>query len=200
MKNINRYTISGITIKGKIIPIAKSNMHNIDFVTTAFESKEELVNFFRKSYKLYNLDDLKVTYQHNKQEKQENILYKENRFVVDNLELNKKILEYVKNNKRVEALDIPNINNHYLRDLLYYMLSHRIDKERPYETRSQAFKEILDNDYKTKRALALLLNEKANKKWKNYIKEGTSLEFDLDNISNIVDNMKRINSRVKRRR
>ena len=199
MKNINRYTISGITIKGKIIPIAKSNMHNIDFVTTAFESKEELVDFFRKSYKLYNLDDLKVTYQHNKQEKQENILYKENRFVVDNLELNKKILEYVKNNKRVEALDIPNINNHYLRDLLYYMLSHRIDKERPYETRSQAFKEILDNDYKTKRALALLLNEKANKKWKNYIKEGTSLEFDLDNISNIVDNMKRPNLGDKRR-
>lgn len=186
-KEVNRYTLN-LVVDGRYIAIAQSNLENIDRLSSNFEDKYELMNFIEAyANSDFLADNLVVTYNVDKHTKEIDLLYKESRGVVDDHKLLDKLVTFLEKYSNVNGLNISNLDNSYLRHMLYNLLDQTTAKD--YNFRLLNAKERLNGQYKLKRDLSLFINSELKRKNRSFLVEPEGFEQDEDEIVACITKM-----------
>jgi len=159
-KEVKRYTL-GFISNNNYVPIARSTLENIDTITTSFNNKEELTNFFEKYFDLgYKIDDVIVTYMHDKNVKTVKLIFKNEKDIVNDEQLPKRIDAYLYHYSNVLSLsnELDNLKNKFLKDQLQLMKSSGKNLG-AYSGARRTIQREINKQYRQKRELALFIED-----------------------------------------
>lgn len=155
---ISRYTINFV-VNNNLVPFARSNLKNIDLLSTIFLTKQDLIDYLLKRGMIsLPVSDLIVTYKYDNKVKQASLIFNDERDIAYNNQLVHKIISYLSDHNNVSNIDLNKIDNTFLKEQLYRL----IIQPYPYNdfTRLNILMDLLNKKYKLKRDLALFLDKK----------------------------------------